>query len=160
MTTIAPIMKASRVIVRIIFAGMLIIQSGAVSAQQRYPDKPLRLLVPFPPGGAIAIVARLLGQKLTESWAQQVVVDHRPGANGIIATETAAKAPPDGYTIIIVSSAHVINPLLIPTTYDALRDFAAVAPTASSELLLVANPSVPANNLQELIALAKAKPAQ
>jgi len=143
-----------------LFNILLMALAAPAMAQQAYPTKPVRLIVPFPPGGAIAIVARLMGQKLTESWEQQVIVDHRPGANGIIAAEATAKAPADGYTLMIVSSAHVINPLLLPTSYDALKDFAAVATNASSELLLVVHPSVPANNVRELIALAKARPAQ
>jgi tripartite-type tricarboxylate transporter receptor subunit TctC len=106
-------------------------------------------------------MARQIGQKLTESWGQQVIVDNRPGGNTIIGTETLAKATPDGYTIILTTNTHVINPSLIPRLpYDPIKDFAPVGTIYSSEFILVINPSVPADNLQELIALAKARPGQ
>ena len=143
-----------------VLACVLIVFAGPAASQQAYPAKPVRLIVPFPPGGAIDIVARVIGQQLSPRWQQAIVVDNRPGANGIIAAEALAKSPADGYTIIIVSSAHLINPLLLPTSYDVIKDFAAIGTSASSELLLAANPSVPANNLQEFIALAKARPSQ
>lgn len=152
-------MKCSAAVMGILMC-VLIAVTGSAASQQTYPNKPVRLIVPFPPGGAIDIVARVVGQQLSPRWQQAIVVDNRPGANGIIAAEALARSPADGYTIIIVSSAHIINPLLLPTSYDVIKDFAAIGTGASSELLLAANPSVPANNLQELIALAKSKPLQ
>jgi tripartite-type tricarboxylate transporter receptor subunit TctC len=140
---------------------VLIALSAPIAAQQAYPGKPIRMIVPFPPGGANTIIARIIGQKLTESWGQQVLVDNRGGGNTIIGTDALVKSAPDGYTLILVSSAHVINPLLLANLpYDAIKDFAPVATVASAEQLLVIHPSVSANNLQEFIALAKARPGQ
>jgi tripartite-type tricarboxylate transporter receptor subunit TctC len=129
-------------------------------AQANYPTKPIRLIVPFPPGGSTTIVARIIGQKMTESWGQQVVVDNRGGGNTIIGSDAMVKAPADGYTILLVTSTHVINPSLLATPYDAVRDFAPVATLVGTETLMVIHPGVPAHNLQDFIALAKAKPGQ
>jgi tripartite-type tricarboxylate transporter receptor subunit TctC len=154
-----------------IAAGALLMLCGAgpcaaqktvsTGSAQAYPSKPIRMIVPFPPGGGVSNVARIIGPKLTESWGQQVVIDNRPGGNTIIGSEALVKSPADGYTLIIVSSAHVINHYLLPNIpYHAIRDFAPVAPTSSGPYVLVAHPSLPANTLQEFIALAKAKPGQ
>jgi len=125
---------------------------------QQWPAKPVRLLIPYPPGGSAEILARPIAQKLTELWAQPVVLDFRPGAGGTIATEATAKAAPDGYTIIMILAAHAINhSLYAKLPYDTLRDFAPVSLTASLPLIVVTPPSVPANSIKELIALAKAK---
>jgi tripartite-type tricarboxylate transporter receptor subunit TctC len=129
-------------------------------AQAQYPTKPIRWIVPFVPGGSTTIIARLVGQKLTESWGQQVVVDNRGGGNTIIGTEALVRAAPDGYTVLQVTSTHVINPSLLATPYDAVKDFAPVGTLVATETLMVVNPSLPASNLQELIALAKSKPGQ
>ena len=154
-------MKSSAAVARILTVGMLIGFAGSAAAQQVYPNKPIRFIVPFPPGGSTSIVARLVGQKLTESWGQQVIVDNRAGGNTIIGTEALLKSRPDGYTIMIVVMTHVVIPNLLPNSpYDPTKDFAAVATLAGSELVLVLHPSVPANNLQEFIALAKSKPGQ
>ena len=132
----------------------------AASAQSQYPTKPIRWIVPFVPGGSTTIIARLVGQKLTESWGQQVVVDNRGGGNTIIGSEALVRAAPDGYTILQVTTTHVINPSLLATPYDAVKDFAPVGTLVATETLTVVSPSLPANNLQELIALAKSKPNQ
>jgi tripartite-type tricarboxylate transporter receptor subunit TctC len=130
-------------------------------AQTPYPTKPIRFISPFAPGGSTTAMARLIGQKLTESWGYNVIVDNRPGGNTIIGTDALAKSTPDGHTIILTTNTHVINPSLFPKLpYDPIKDFAPVGNIYSSEFILVINPSVPANNLQELIALAKAKPGQ
>jgi tripartite-type tricarboxylate transporter receptor subunit TctC len=129
-------------------------------AQQDYPTKQIRMIVPFPPGGATNVVARVVAQKLQDALGQPVVVDNRPGGNTIIGTEAVAKAAPDGYTIGVVLNNFVITPILQAAPYDPLKDFAPVAVVASGEILLTVNPSVPAKNLQELIALAKAKPGE
>jgi tripartite-type tricarboxylate transporter receptor subunit TctC len=101
-----------------------------------------------------------VGQKLTESWGQQVLVDNRPGGGTIIGTEALAKSPPDGYTLMVVDSVHVLAPLLLKASYDPIKDFAPVATIAATELILLLHPSVPANNLDEFIAYAKSRPGQ
>ena len=134
---------------------------GIARGQQPYPNKPIRLIVPYPPGGTTSTFARLIGDKLTASWGQNVIVDNRPGGNTIIGTETLFRAVPDGHTIMFLDSAHVINPSLFPyLPYVAIKDFAPVGTLASTELLLAVHPSVPANTLQEFIAYAKARPGQ
>src|ERR1700741_348977 len=119
---------------------------GAASAQERFPDKPVRFIVPFPPGGGTDALARILGAKLAEQWGQQVIVDNRAGAQGNIGTAAGAKAAPDGYTITFAhQGALVINPHLYKDTgYDTLKDFAAVARTTEMAFVAVAHPSVPA----------------
>ena len=134
--------------------------AGVPALAQTYPAKPVRMIVPFPAGGATDIVARLIAQKLGEAFGQQVIVDNRGGAAGTIGSDLAAKAPPDGYTILIgTSSTHAIaQSLYAKLPYDSIRDFAPVAGIATATIVLSAHPSVPAKNVKELIALAKAKP--
>lgn len=144
---------------RLLLLGGLLV-TACVHAQTPYPAKPIRLIVPFPPGGSTTIVARLYSQKLIDAWGQQVVVDNRGGGNTIIGSEAMVKAAPDGYTLLHVTSTHVINPSLLKTPYDATRDFAPVATLVGTETLLVINNNVPVASVQELIALAKAKPGQ
>jgi tripartite-type tricarboxylate transporter receptor subunit TctC len=140
--------------------GFLIAGSPCALAQQ-YPAKPIRLLVGFAAGGPSDVAARTIAQKLTEKWGQQVIVDIRPGAGGNIATEIAAKAPPDGYTLIEPAFAHAVNPILYPKLpFDAVKDFAPILLFASIANLLVVHPSIPANSVKELIAFAKARPNQ
>ena len=128
---------------------------------QTYPVKPVRMVVPFAPGGGTDVIARYLASGLTEAFSRQVVVDNRGGANGIIGTEIVARAAPDGYTLIFVSSPHSINPsLYAKLPYDTLRDFAAISMVATSPYVLVIHPSLPANNVKDLIALAKSRPDQ
>ena len=125
-----------------------------------YPEKPIRIIVPFTPGGSTDILARMIGQKLQEAWGQQVIADNRPGANGVVAADIAAKANPDGHTLMFVAIGHAINPLLQKNLpYDADKDFAAVSLTAILPQMLALNPKNSATNLRELLALAKgAKP--
>jgi len=133
---------------------------GAVFAQG-YPNKPIRLIVPWSAGGSTDIFARIIGQKLTESLGQQVVVDNRPGASGIIGFEAAAKAAPDGYTIVMGASGFTTNTSMYSKLpYDAVKDFAPVSLMALAANLLVVHPSVQAESVKELIALAKSKPGQ
>src|SRR3954470_7840613 len=123
-----------------------------------YPSKPIRILVPFVPGGATDILARLVGQNLTAAWDQQVVIDNRPGANGVLAADMTAKATPDGHTLLFVAIGHAINPLLQKNLpYDTQRDFTPVSLAAILPLIVTVHPSVPANNVKELIALAKTR---
>ena len=128
---------------------------------QSYPSKPLRIVVGFPAGGPIDIVARMMAPKLSEALGQQVVVDNRGGANGMIGTEFVAKSAPDGYTMILTSTGLAINPHLYPKiAYDTLRDLAPVTLVTSTPELFVVHPSVPAKNMKDMIALAKARPRQ
>lgn len=130
-----------------------------VGQSTEYPNRPIRFVVPFPPGGAADTFARLASHRLGEVWKQQNVVENRPGAGGIIATEFAAKAPADGYTFLVVTVGHAVNPsLYAKLPYDTLQDFTGVAMIASVPNVLTVHPSVPANTVQELIALARAKP--
>jgi len=133
----------------------------AVHAQPAYPQKPIRLVAPFAPGGGTDILARLFGQKLSETLGQQIIVDNRGGAGGTVGTDIAAKAPPDGYTLILVSASHAINPgLYQKLPYDSVNDFAPITQLATSPGILVVNPSLPVKSVKDLIALARAKPGQ
>src|SRR6478672_13621254 len=128
---------------------------------QAYPSKPIRLVSPFPPGGSVDVVGRLLAAKLGESLGQQVVVDNRSGASGVIGTEVVLNSPPDGYTLLINTIPFVTNQLLLPRApYDPLRDFVPISVVASAPSFVTVHPAVPARSVQELIALAKAKPGQ
>lgn len=148
-------------LMRILALGTLVAVTGHATAQQAYPSRPIRIIVAFPPGGSVDPLARLIGQKLTESWGQQVIIDNRPGGNSIIGTEAGAKAKPDGYTLLMAGGTLLINANIYPNLpYDAIKDFAAVATLVSTELILVVNPSLPVHTLKEFIALAKARPGQ
>ena len=132
--------------------------AGAVAAQE-FPQKTVRFIVPFPPGGATDGLARVLAEKMTEAWRQQVVIDNRAGAGGNIAAEIAAKAPADGHTIIIVGLNHAANlSLYSKLNYDPVRDFTPVSQVVSIHTFLVTHPSLPVKSVKELVALAKAKP--
>ncbi len=145
---------------RMLTVSILMAIASSALAQQAYPSKAIRFIIPYPPGGSATPIARIIGQKLTESWGQQVIVDNRGGGNTVIASELLVKSPPDGYTILLMDQTIIINPNLITTSYDAIKDFAPVATVNSSVVILGANPSVPANTLQEVIALAKSKPGE
>ena len=139
---------------------LLLSAANFALAQEVYPSRPIRLVVPFPAGGAVDIMARDLGQRITEVWRQQVVIDDRGGANGAIGSELVAKAKPDGYSLLMGSAGtHAINPgLYAKLPYDAVKDFIAVALVANLTNVLVIHPSLPAKTVKELIALAKSKP--
>jgi len=131
------------------------------AAAQGYPSKPIRLVAPFPPGGSVDVVGRLLATKLSDSMGQQMVVDNRSGASGVIGTEVVMNAPPDGYALLINTIPFVTNQFLMPRApYDPLRDFVSISLVASSPSLVTVHPSVPARSIQELVALAKSKPGQ
>ncbi len=147
-------------VVRLLTAGALMVLAGSSAAQQGYPNKPIRLITPFAPGGGTSVIANLIGQKLTESWGQQILIDHRPGGNTIIGSEALVRSPPDGYTIMLQAGGHAVHLSLQPLPYDTVKDFAPVTTVTSSAYILVLHPSVPANNLQEVIALAKSKPGK
>jgi tripartite-type tricarboxylate transporter receptor subunit TctC len=133
--------------------------SGGVYAQA-YPTKPVRWIVPFPPGGGTDAISRMLAQKLTELWGQQVIADNRPGSGGTIGLAVAAKLPPDGYNLVLGQLANMaIAPALYgKLPYDPVKDFTPITLALTSPLILVVHPSVPAKNVKELIALARAKP--
>jgi tripartite-type tricarboxylate transporter receptor subunit TctC len=150
----------------LIAASLLAVATAAGAAQGTaselvYPSRPIRLLVGFSPGGATDVVARILGKKLSEAWGQQVVIDNRAGAAGIVATEITAKANPDGYTLLFVSSSFAIQPSVTPKLpYDSRRDFSPITLAVSAPYLLVVNPALEAKSVRELIDLAKARPGQ
>ena len=128
---------------------------------QNYPTRPIRFVVPYPPGGTTDVLARVVAQKLTESWSQQVVVDNRPGGIAVIGTDIVAKSKPDGYTIGMFLTPHAVNPSIMKELpYDTLKDFAPVTLVAIVPGVLCINPSVPAANLREFVKLAKSKPGQ
>lgn len=142
-----------------IFAGLLV--SHDLAAQNSYPSRPIRLIVPSVPGGGTDFTARTIGQRLTESMGQTVIIDNRSGAAGNIGVEIAAKSGPDGYTLVMPITSFSINPhLYSKLPFDTVRDFAPVVLASSAPLLLVVNPSVPAKSVSELIAVAKSKPGQ
>jgi len=134
----------------------------AVSAQSDYPNKPLRLIVPFPPGGSTDIIGRIVAQRLSEKLGQQIVVDNRGGAGGTIGTDAAAKAPPDGYTLAVgTTSTHAVAPgAYSKLGYDPIKDFAPVSLVAVTPYLLVVNAQVPAKSLKEFVNLAKSQPGK
>ena len=144
----------------ILIATVFLAMNAPTLAQTAYPAKPIRMVVPFSPGGTSDTLARILGQKITEAWGQQMVVDSRPGASGIIGTEIAMRAPADGYTLMHGNmSQFAINPgLYSKLPYETLRDFAPLSLIATAPQLLVVNPSVPVKSVKELIELARAKP--
>jgi len=131
--------------------------SAAFAAGEVYPDKPVRLIVPFPPGGSNDIIGRLIAAQLTERLAKQVFVDNRGGAGGVLGSEVAAKAQPDGYTLLIISAAYAINTSLYKLPYDPIKAFTPVAKLGTGPNVLTVHPSVPVNSVKELIALAKEK---
>jgi tripartite-type tricarboxylate transporter receptor subunit TctC len=143
-----------------LFLILLLTTSGAALAQS-YPSKPIRVVVPFPPGGGTDIVARTVTPKMAEMLGQPFVIENRAGAGGNIGTDAVAKSPADGYTLLVASASTAINTTLVPNlSWDFSRDFAPVVLMVVNNHLLAAHPSVPANNVRELLALAKAKPGQ
>jgi len=149
----------------IVIAGSL--GSGAASTAAlsasgtiAYPTKPIRFVVPYPPGGGTDIIARIVQQKLSEGLGQPIVIDNRGGAGGAVGTEVAARSAPDGYTILFTLSSHTINPNVFKVPYDVARDFAPVSLVASLPQLIAVNPAAAINSVKDLIAAAKAKPGQ
>ncbi|NBS60157.1 MAG: tripartite tricarboxylate transporter substrate binding protein, partial [Betaproteobacteria bacterium] len=127
-------------------------------AQSGYPSKPIRLIIPFAPGGGTDLTARAIAMKLTEAWGQTVVPDNRAGANGTIGVDIATKSPPDGHTLTMISSSHSVNSSLYKLPYDLSRDLAPITQATTQPYALVVHPSVAAKSVKEVIALAKAKP--
>jgi tripartite-type tricarboxylate transporter receptor subunit TctC len=146
-----------------IFLGLavLLCVHPLIALAQSFPVRPVRWIVPFPPGGAADISSRLLGQKLTERWGQQVLIDNRPGAGGNLGTELAARAAPDGYTVVLVPSTFTTYPSLVrKPLFDPVKDFSPITLVSSSPVMLVVHPALPAKSVRELVALAKARPDQ
>ncbi len=145
---------------RRVLLGVLVTASASAALAQSFPAKPLRFIVPFPPGGSADILARTIGQKMSEGLGQSVVIDNRPGAGTAIGAEATAKSAADGYTIMIGTvSSHAINPSLnAKLAYDPIRDFTPISPVASIPFALLVHPSLPAKNIEELIEVARSKP--
>lgn len=130
---------------------------AAQSAADKYPDKPIKIIVPYPPGGSTDTLGRAIAQKLQEKWGQPVLVENKPGASTLIGSTLVAKSPPDGYTLLVGVSSHTTNPAMQASMpFDTLKDFTAVSLLAQAPVLAVANPNYPASNIKELIALGKA----
>jgi tripartite-type tricarboxylate transporter receptor subunit TctC len=146
--------------IRAAAAALLLAAPGLVAAQA-YPSKPLRIIIPFPPGAATDLTGRYVGQKLGEALGQQAIAENRPGANGTIGLELAAKAPPDGHTLVIGQTGNLaISPGITRVNYDPARDFAPVSLVIASPHVIAVHPSLPARSVKELVALARARPGQ
>jgi tripartite-type tricarboxylate transporter receptor subunit TctC len=159
--TTRPRTRAGRFRGRTVVLLLLLSCAAVVHAQSEYPAKPIRFLLPFAPGGAGDVLARLAGQRLQETWHAQSFVEPRPGAGGIVATEVAAKAAPDGYTFIIVTVGHAVNPSLYSKLpYDTVHDLVPVALVANIASVVVVHPTVPVKTTKELIALARSSATQ
>ena len=144
-----------------VLALALLCATGSAQAQKDYPSRPIRMLVGVVPGGATDILARIFGQKLAESWQQQVVVDNRPGANQIVAADLTSKAAPDGYTLQMIPAGFAINPAMHPKLpYDPIRDFTAISMVAMVPNVMVVHPSIPVKTVNDFIAYARARPGQ
>ena len=142
-------------------ATLLLALTAALAQAQTYPSRPITIVVPFGAGGPADIYARFLGSRMQEPLGQPVVVENRPGGGSVVGSNAVAKSAPDGYTLLMMSNTHTVNETLIPNKpFVLLRDLAPVAPVNYSDLLLVVHPSVPANNLKELIALARSQPGK
>ena len=153
--------KISRQPLTYLLLSTLVLFCHALQAQEPYPNRPVRMIVPFAPGGGIDILGRTLGQKLSERWKQGVVIENRPGASGAIGTELAAKSPADGYTLLMSVNTIVMVPgLNKKTAYDPVKDFAPVAPVAIGRLSLVTHPSLNVKSVGEFVALAKKEPGK
>jgi tripartite-type tricarboxylate transporter receptor subunit TctC len=144
---------------RVALLGCILGGTASAALAQAYPNKPIKLIVPFAPGGFTDVVARILGQKLSVSLGQPFVIENKAGAGSTIGTDFVAKAAPDGYTLVMVSTTHVISPAIYPKLpYDPIKSFTPVGKLVDSAYVLLVNPKVPANNVAEFIALAKASP--
>ena len=140
---------------------ILLLAIAPALAQQPYPSRPVRIISPFPPGGGNDALCRIVATRLSENLKQQVIVENRAGANGIVGTEVAARSAPDGYTIVLIPSGHAVNASLYKKLpFDSIRDFTPITLVGSSPLVLAVHPSLPVKNVKELIALARARPGE
>jgi tripartite-type tricarboxylate transporter receptor subunit TctC len=150
----------STLLTRLIMAAALLFMLASGAFADDYPNRPVRLIVPFPPGGSNDVVGRLVAMQLSTQLGQQVFVDNRGGAGGVIGTEACATAAPDGYTLCIISIAHAVNPALHKLNYDPIKSFTPISIFATGPNVLAINPSLPVNSVKELVALAKQKPGE
>jgi len=141
-------------------AAVLLLALAPAAAADDYPNRPVRLIIPFPPGGSNDVVGRLVAQQLSAKLGQQVYVDNRSGAGGTIGTEACATATPDGYSICVISIAHAVNPALYSLKYDPIKSFTPISIFATGPNVLVVNPTSPVKSVKELVALAKQKPGE
>jgi tripartite-type tricarboxylate transporter receptor subunit TctC len=141
-------------------AGLLVALTTMSAAQSDYPNRPVRLIIPFPPGGSNDIVGRAIATQMGERLGKQVIVDNRSGAGGVVGTEAASHAPPDGYTILVISIAHSVNPWLYKLPYDPIKAFTPIGIMATGTNVVTVHPSLPVNSIKELIAMAKEKPGE
>jgi tripartite-type tricarboxylate transporter receptor subunit TctC len=153
-------MTAPRFTLSVILAVLLVFAASVAIAADAWPAKPVRLIVPFAPGGSNDIIGSMAGQQLGDRLGKQVIVDNRPGAGGLLGTEAVAKAAPDGYTLLVVSAAYAYNPYIYKLPYDQEKAFTPVSMIGTGPSGLAVNPTLPANSAKELVALAKAKPGQ
>lgn len=156
-----PLASRGKIVMRTLLVLVWLGCTGLAAAAEPYPNRPVRMIVAVPPGGPADTLARLVGPRLAEALGQTVVIDNRPGANGIIAYEMAARAAPDGYTFVLVAAGVAINPSLYRNVpYDPVKDFAPITHGISVPNILVVHPGVPAKSVRDLVALARAKPGQ
>lgn len=155
-------MKWHKLVSMLVALGAALAPVGATAQEQNYPNRPIRLIAPYPPGGGVDIASRVVGQKLTERWGQQVIVDNRSGANGNIGTEIVARAAPDGYTLLMGAAGPITMNMWLyqKLPFDPVKDFALVARVAPTYYLLVVHPSIAAKSVKDLVALAKANPGK
>jgi len=153
-------MKRSAVRASLVLAAVCCAFAGSAAAQQAYPSKPIRIVSPYPPGGSTSTYAQLVAQRFTETWGRNVLIDNRGGGNTLIGSDHVAKSAPDGYTLMVMTTTHVIVPQLMKTPYDPLKDFTPIATIGRSENIVAVHPSLPVKNLKEFIAFAKARPGQ
>ena len=153
-------MKSCIELTRVLAVAVLAVFPGLLAAQQNYPNKPIRWVTPYPPGGSTTALSRMVGEKLSEAVGRPVIIDNRPGGNTVIGVDTVARATPDGYTILLGGNTQIVLNLLMRPPYDIFRDFAPVTILAKTNYILVVNPALPVKDLQEFIAYARARPGQ
>ena len=154
-----PVLSFRSILSALVLSMLGVASTGSALAQTNYPDKPVRFVVPYPPGGGTDVIARIVQDRFQALLGQPIIIDNKGGAGGSVGSELAARAAPDGYTVLFTLSSHTINPAIYPKlSFDTIKDFESIGTVASLPQILVANPQVPANTVAELVALAKAKP--
>ena len=154
-----PVLSFRSILSAFVLSMLGVVSTGSALAQANYPDKPVRFVVPYPPGGGTDVIARIVQDRFQALLGQPIIIDNKGGAGGSVGSELAARAAPDGYTVLFTLSSHTINPAIYPKlSFDTIKDFESIGTVASLPQILVANPQVPANTVAELVALAKAKP--